>query len=254
MTCGRGGNVVRVAGDFDGDGYADLFITRGDEVAWAMSDGSGELRIEAGATRRGSIAQWKIAAGNHLIVGDFLQAGYDMVFAHRGNTVVVLDYNEGAPRLQLFEDEFIGDGIPDSGEGWELGPSDRFLAVRFADPIVKRLVVTDGTDLALLEVVSEQETFKLVVLWTDSIRDQTRGELPTLRAGRTFADGTQSIFDVSAGSGRAYGIAERTTSRQRRHLACRRASPGRVVPLLGRLDPGDGCRWRRRRGAGPEEC
>ena len=54
MTCGRGGNVVRVAGDFDGDGYADLFITRGDEVAWAMSDGSGELRIEAGVTNSSS--------------------------------------------------------------------------------------------------------------------------------------------------------------------------------------------------------
>jgi hypothetical protein len=201
MSCGRGEDVVRVPGDFNGDGFVDLFLTRGDEVAWALSNGHGELLIEAGATQRGSLAQWEITAGNHLIAGNFLNQGHDMVFVHRSSEVAIIDYGAGDPRLKLFENEVIADGTPDPGDGWELGPSDRFLSARLKDPAVETLLVTDGTDLAILDILLAQETFTPVVSWrARSIRDWTRGEVPTLLTGRTFADGTQSVFISSATS------------------------------------------------------
>ncbi|HVR74103.1 MAG TPA: hypothetical protein VMT52_07220 [Planctomycetota bacterium] len=196
LTCGKSEEVVRVGGDFNGDGFMDLFLVRGGDAAWALSTGDGGLAINPASTREGSIGTWRLLPGDTFLAGRFFHADRDMVYTRRSNEAAVIDWSGGAPRLAWYEDGFVGTAIPDSTEGWNLGPSDRPIAVRLVAGVRSDIPVVSGHEIGLL-TAADGDAMGIVLGWKGDSRLTSR-ETPSLEAGRTFPDGRGSLFIASA--------------------------------------------------------
>jgi hypothetical protein len=187
--CALGDDIERLQGDFNGDGFADLFVRSGDRVAWALARGDGTLAIEPTTVSESFLRGAPISLEGKFLAGDFLGSGRDSLFWHRGSSAAVVDRHGAEPHLMAVTPSAQVPGLDAGIEAWSLRPTDRFFAFRAAGARTG-VAVTDGRAAAVLVVTGALDDPgappALATAWHsgETVRSWTGGGPLVLHAGR----------------------------------------------------------------------
>ncbi len=187
LGCARGEDVLRILGDLDGSGFEDVVLLRADTLAVAIAPGDGTIEIDSRGIARGVVGEWPLAAGDSIVVGDFLGEGRDVLFVQRRDEAALLGYRAGRLDLRWSARRELRGTVA----SWRLGAADQILKVRLR-PAAPQLAMTDGESIGV--VAGDGATGDLSVLWRMEIRTRNDPEYFVLEQGRSFADGTGSFF------------------------------------------------------------
>ena len=194
LSCARGSEVIRIPGDYNGDGRGDVVLTINNSLGGAVtaSDGSSSLELEFVA--QGQIENWEIEAGDQYLTGNFLRAGRESLFIHRRTEVALFEYESNEVAIHWSADGAILPKGGGAGELWRLQTTDHFLSVHFRGIEPAALAVTNGYEVAILEYDQTRE--ELVVTWKTNLTDlpELAGQFFVLDTGRTLEDGSKSVL------------------------------------------------------------
>jgi hypothetical protein len=196
---GRGhdgeGELIRIPGDFDADGWSDLVLFTGNAVAIAYGDESGLGPIRG--VYRVTIGGWTLSADDQFLVGRFTTAAADELILHRRDrcALVRLPRNEAVMAwsgsdIEALEPVVVAEEPPAAATvGWSFGKDDE-------------LVLLEGRERDLVGVyragrgaVFGWRDRRWIVLWEGALDEVLRGQRAlSLQAGRRLASGDRSAI------------------------------------------------------------
>jgi hypothetical protein len=198
LSCDQGEELIRFPGDFTGDGLDDLLIVHGTTAALLVASPGGQFALESGDTHEGVLDSWVLAAGDHIIAGDFDGDGRAEVFLHRLDRAALVRLGGGEART-LWSSE-VPDLLPApvgavfDEPHWRFDRDDAFLLHRLQADGRHVLIASNHQRVAVLG----WEGSALTVLWTNAnVARWTQGERPVLSRGR-FQPGAGGTFFIKS--------------------------------------------------------
>ena len=195
LACGRGDEIRRQTGDFNGDGRTDWLYAFDERVAIATASPNA---YHIGASFHYEILGLEMTPTQEFLVGDFADQGRDTILWRRHQSVFLIDYDGGRPKI-------IGRSIEKlsprdeatHATAWVMDRRDVLLAAQLQSTATQ-LVCTSGRDLAIatLRQTGEASEPQFVVDWRGgaALNALTGGAAFEVQAGRRLAGGKQSLF------------------------------------------------------------
>ncbi len=204
LSCARGETVVRLFGDYDGDGVTDVAFARGDEILTTLNRSDERFSMPEGGLTSISVDSWELSSGDGFLVGNFRGEGRDALFIHRGFEASLMRWSGSGLELAWHFDGTIPTVSPETSS-WELTPHDTFVRLRSDDiTIPDLLAVSNGEEVALVGTVAGDPPDgvsaipELVVRWRAELRPDAPIAAETaplvMRPGRSLRTGKKTVF------------------------------------------------------------
>jgi hypothetical protein len=206
LGCVAANDVVRLWGDFNGDGTRDLLLLHGRRAALVLhraeilQGAAGTLADSIYAVYEERIGPWQFSVSDQALIADFDKDGRDDLFLHRESEAAVLRLGDGAVQALWLGSGVSGgseDPPPEAGEEpeggepiepkyWPLDRDDRFQLQRLRPDARWGLLVHNAERAAVFEW--RDGTLRLAWEASRPLSSWTQGERPGLFTGRVQRD------------------------------------------------------------------
>ncbi|MEM7261151.1 MAG: hypothetical protein AAF488_04110 [Planctomycetota bacterium] len=161
LSCQVGSEIIRIPGDFNGDGMGDVVLFTGQALSLGTATRDGNLRVHQSKVFDGQIGDWRLSYDDQFAVAPFGEEPGDKLFVHRANRAALIDFN-----FQGSEIIWSGSTVPADPAGlpaeWTFDSSDVLEAVWIAGHSQESLLVANRDRAALLSWRDRQ----MVVDWS----------------------------------------------------------------------------------------